>query len=44
MDSSGLFSHPHQPEAVHQSETASDPVQMPAFSDQDSPRSESQHS
>jgi hypothetical protein len=43
MDSSGLFSHPSEPEAV-ESETSSDPVQLPAFSDQDSPWSESKRS
>lgn len=44
MDSSGLFSHPNQPEAVRKSNTSSDPVQLPAFSDGNPPPSESQHS
>lgn len=44
MDSSGLFSHPNQPEAVRKSDTSSDPVQLPAFSDGNPPKHESQHS
>lgn len=44
MDSSGLFSHPNQPEAVHKSDASSDPVQLPAFSDGNPPLGESQRS
>ena len=33
MESSGLFSHPHQPEVVPERERSTEPVQAPAFSD-----------
>jgi hypothetical protein len=33
MDSSGLFSHPIVHEAVRKSDTATDPVTSPVFSD-----------
>ena len=39
MESSGLFSHPHQPEAVPESERSTEPVQAPVFSDR--PRDDS---
>ena len=44
MDSSDLFSHPDQSETVRKSETSSDPVQLPAFSDLNPPSGESQQS
>jgi hypothetical protein len=33
MNSSDLFSHPYEPEAVANRDSASEPVQLPAFSD-----------
>jgi hypothetical protein len=33
MESTDLFSHPYEPEAVPNSEPASEQVQAPAFSD-----------
>jgi hypothetical protein len=33
MESSDLFSHPYEPEAVPTPEASSDEVQVPAFSD-----------
>ena len=39
MESSGLFSHPHQPEVVPESERSTEPVQAPVFSDR--PRNDS---
>jgi hypothetical protein len=33
MESTDLFSHPHEPEAVPNTELASEEVQHPAFSD-----------
>jgi hypothetical protein len=33
MKSSDLFSHPHKPEFVPDSERSAEPVQAPAFSD-----------
>jgi hypothetical protein len=33
MDSSGLFSHPYEPEFVANREGADEPVQAPTFSD-----------
>ena len=33
MESSDLFSHPYEPEAVHTPEASSEEVQVPAFSD-----------
>ena len=33
MESSDLFSHPYEPQAVPTTETSSDEVQAPAFSD-----------
>ncbi len=44
MDSSDLFSHPTKHEAVRKSDSSSDPVQLPAFSDLNPPQGESQHS
>jgi hypothetical protein len=39
MESSDLFSHPYEPEAVSNREAFAEPVQAPVFSD--SPRKES---
>jgi hypothetical protein len=39
MESSDLFSHPHQPQAVPNPEALTDPVQAPVFSDR--PRKDS---
>ena len=33
MESTDLFSHPYEPEAVPGTETSSEEVQVPAFSD-----------
>jgi hypothetical protein len=33
MESTDLFSHPYEPEAVPDTETSSDQVHVPAFSD-----------
>jgi hypothetical protein len=44
MESSDLFSHPHQPEFIANRDRAADPVEAPAFSDRiksDSPPSTS---
>lgn len=39
MESSGLFSHPYEPEFVARGEGSAEPVQHPAFSDR--PQSDS---
>jgi|UPI00039AD7F0 hypothetical protein len=44
MDSSGLFSHPVEQEAVRKSDASSDVVESPAFSDASQPSSEPRHS
>jgi hypothetical protein len=33
MESTDLFSHPNRPEPVRKSDSPSDPVQLPTFSD-----------
>jgi hypothetical protein len=35
MNSSDLFSHPYEPEAVVSKERSAEPVQAPVFSDRD---------
>jgi hypothetical protein len=33
MESSGLFSHPEEPEVIANPERSAEPVELPAFSD-----------
>ena len=41
MESSDLFSHPHQPQVVEKRAVSTEPTEMPTFSDIDQKKSQS---